>query len=145
MFTVLWGPLIAVYNLLLETGDSEEIVRLCLEGIQYGVRIAGVFDMHEERHSYMKTIANYTDLESGNLLDMKNIECLRLLLKMALEEGEHLRQSWEQVLNAMSLMRRLELLAKSPQLGDDQFFTSASKMGIQRTTSHAVRRQDCSF
>ena len=129
MFTVLWGPLIAVYNLLLETGDSEEIVRLCLEGIQYGVRIAGVFGMHEERHSYMKTIANYTDLESGSLLDMKNIECLRLLLKMALEEGEHLRQSWEQVLNAMSLMRRLELLAKSPQLGDDQFFTSASKDG----------------
>jgi brefeldin A-inhibited guanine nucleotide-exchange protein len=122
MFTVLWAPLIAVYNLLLDTGNEEDILRLCLEGIQYGVRIAGVFDMHDERHTYMKTVANFTNLESSKLLDMKNIECIRVILKIALEEGEHLRQSWEQVLGVMSLLSRLEMLATTPRLGDDIFF-----------------------
>jgi brefeldin A-inhibited guanine nucleotide-exchange protein len=40
------------------------------------------------------------------------------------EEGEHLRLSWEEVLSVMSSLARYELLATTPSLGDDRFFQS---------------------
>eukprot|EP00943_MAST-04B_sp_MAST-4B-sp1_P009087 g9087.t1 len=122
MFTVAWLQFISVFDDLLSRGEEEETVTLSLEGIEFGVKIANVFRMQDARRLYIQTLARYTNLDRPGLLDMKNIECIRVLLKITLEEGEHLRLCWEEVLSVMSSLARYELLATTPTLGDERFF-----------------------
>ena len=134
MFAVAWPQFIMVFDNLLLKGEEEETVKLTLDGIKYGIKIANAFSMHKARHVYIKTLARYTKLNKAELLDMKNIECIRVLLQVALDEGEHLRLGWEEVLSAMSALARYELLATTPMLGDDRFFQSSIGRQIKKSS-----------
>lgn len=63
MFEVVWGPLIAVMAMAMETTDDAATVEICLEGFKLGIHVAGILGMATERDSMVAALCNFTALD----------------------------------------------------------------------------------
>jgi brefeldin A-inhibited guanine nucleotide-exchange protein len=130
MFGLLWSPSLTVYDLLLRTAWSDDkIVDLCLQGLRFGIRVSGVFKMDQERQSYVTTLSNFACLDHSpdKYMQRLNVEAVKVVLSVAMSEGEHLRNSWSDVLNVVSEVARLFIIAETGgRLADQNLFHSPS-------------------
>ncbi|KAJ3056406.1 Brefeldin A-inhibited guanine nucleotide-exchange protein 2 [Rhizophlyctis rosea] len=132
MFGMASWPLMAVFSLLFEgIGDDEEnealvsgdggaaakpvvepkVADLCLQGFGGSIRIASIFRMETERDAFVSSLAKLTGLSHVQDIRPKNIKAIKALIGIANMLGEYLEGSWLQVLKAVSLMERLQLIA----------------------------------
>ena len=139
MFGLVWSPSLAVYELLLHTAwDDDKVVDLCLQGLRFGIRVAGVFNIDEGREAYMKTLTNFACLAHppDQYMQRVNVESVKVVLSVAMAEGEHLHNSWSNVLNVVSEVARLFIIAETGgRLADQNLFQSP--VNGQRRTSHS--------
>jgi hypothetical protein len=68
-----------------------------------------MFEMDLERKAFITTFSKFTFLTSLADLKAKNIESIRTLLEIALEEGNLLGESWREVVLCISQLERLQL------------------------------------
>lgn len=64
MFKLVWTPFLAAFSVGLQDCDDLSVAHLCLEGIQYAIRIACIFHMELERDAYVQALARFTLLLS---------------------------------------------------------------------------------
>ena len=111
MFNVTWMSFLSGFSSQLQDAVNIELIRQCLEGLRLAIRISCRFDLDTPRTAFVSTLAKFTSL--GNLKEMaaKNLEALKVLLDVALTEGDVLRSSWREILTCVSQLDRLQLIS----------------------------------
>jgi brefeldin A-inhibited guanine nucleotide-exchange protein len=141
MFEVVWAPMIGVFSQILEMTDDIETTSLCLEGFQAAIRIACRLDVNTARDTYVNSLAKFTTLESVKEMRAKHLDAIKMLISVALNDGDYLFESWGQILRCISHLSRLQLFGSGLH-SDDMFFsempapqTSLPLRGMNRRTS----------
>lgn len=118
---IVWSPCLASFSVLLEENDDQKILGLCLEGFNYGVKLTSLFNMQTEREAWVLSLAKFTSLTSLKELKEKNIQCVKVLLNIALNYGNHLKSSWIYVLECISRLDYLHVLGSGGRKDADIF------------------------
>ena len=121
MFEVTWAPVLGVYSQILETFDDPSMVSLCLTGFEHALRLSCRIDNTICRSTYVNGLIKFTALGSVREMHQKNIDCIKVLINIALTEGDYLEDDWMQVLQSISQLARLQLFAMGSH-PDDVFF-----------------------
>ncbi|KAJ9267197.1 hypothetical protein DTO195F2_430 [Paecilomyces variotii] len=110
MFNVTWMSFLSGLSAQVQDSQNLDTMRLCMDGMKLAIRISCAFDLETPRVAFVTALAKFTNL--GNLREMmaKNVEALKALLDVALNEGNHLRSSWREVLTCVSQLDRFQLL-----------------------------------
>ncbi|KAI2082552.1 guanine nucleotide exchange protein for ADP-robosylation factor [Ophidiomyces ophidiicola] len=110
MFNVTWMSFLSGLSAQVQETHNLDTVRQCMEGIRLAIRISCAFDLETPRVAFVTGLAKFTNL--GNLREMmaKNLEALKILLDVAVSEGNNLKSSWREVLTCISQLDRLQLL-----------------------------------
>lgn len=130
MFDVTWGPLIGTLSQVLECTTDERSIAVCLNGFAYAIRIAANSHMSLARDTFVNSLAKFTFLGSIKEMKHKNIESIKTLMSIAIFDGEHLCESWGPVLQCISQLARLRLVASSLDT-DESFITEKEKVQSQ--------------
>jgi len=97
MFEVAWIPVLAGISGPLQQTDNMEVVELCLDGFKNAIRIVCFFDLELERNAFVTTLAKFTFLNNLGEMKAKNMEAIKALLDVAINEGNNLKGSWHEV------------------------------------------------
>jgi brefeldin A-inhibited guanine nucleotide-exchange protein len=147
MFNVTWMSFLSGLSGQVQDSQNLEIVKLCMEGLKLAIRLSCLFDLETPRVAFVTALAKFTNL--GNLKEMmaKNIEALKVLLDVALTEGNLLKSSWREVLTCVSQLDRFQLLSGGvdessiPDVSKARIVTPANADGsAPRRSTQAMRR-----
>ncbi|WEW57031.1 guanine nucleotide exchange protein for ADP-robosylation factor [Emydomyces testavorans] len=110
MFNVTWMSFLSGLSAQVQDTQNLDTVRQCMEGIRLAIRISCSFDLETPRVAFVTALAKFTNL--GNLREMmaKNLEALKVLLDVAISEGNRLKSSWREILTCISQLDRFQLL-----------------------------------
>jgi len=136
MFQISWQNLHSVVCDLLKRFDDEQIIELCLSLYNSCVHISARFELDEERDAFIVSLADFSKLSKKNVINLadqlnptlvpqailtqKNLDCMSLLLSIARNEGDYLKQSWQHVLQCISELERLRSLTNTEAYPDDK-------------------------
>ena len=111
MFDVTWMSFLSGFSGQMQNTQNLETIKLCMEGIKLAIRISCLFDLETPRVAFVTALANSTNL--GNVREMmaKNLEALKVLLDIALSEGNMLKGSWADILTCVSQLDRFQLIS----------------------------------
>ena len=111
MFDTTWMSFLSAFSSQMQDAQNFDLIRHCLDGLRLAIRISCRFDLETPRVAFVTALAKFTNL--GNLKEMmaKNLEALKVLIEVALTEGDVLKSSWREVLMCISQLDRLQLLS----------------------------------
>ena len=138
MFDVTWMSFFSGLSGQMQTTQNIEVIKLCMEGVKLGIRIACLFDLDTPRTAFVTALASFTNL--GNLSEMlaKNLEALKALIEIAQTEGNLLKNSWRDILTCVSQLDRFQLISGGV---DEGSVPDVNKARIQRGTSNPQQRR----
>ncbi|KAJ9084446.1 guanine nucleotide exchange protein for ADP-robosylation factor [Entomophthora muscae] len=110
MFELCWMASLAAISELLKSQENNRIVALCLDGFRSAVHIAGFFDLELARSAFVTAISNFCFLSNIHEMRQKNLEAIRTVLDIAIDEGNYLKHSWLDVLQIVNHLVRLQLV-----------------------------------
>jgi len=135
MFEVTWAPVLGVLSQVLETTDDPTMINLCLLGFDHAIRLACRIDSATCRSTYINGLLKFTALGSLKEMKHKHIESIKVLVNITMSEGDFFEDDWVQVLQSISQLARLQLLATGAH-SDDMFFgNSLSSRSLDSTDS----------
>lgn len=145
MFNVTWMSFLSGLSAPMQDTQYLEIIKLCMEGMKLAIRISCAFDLETPRVAFVTALAKFTNL--GNIREMvaKNVEALKVLLDVALSEGNLLKSSWREILTCVSQLDRLQLLTDGvdegslPDVSRARIVPQASTDGSRRSIQSARR------
>ena len=132
---IVWSPCLASFSVLLEENDDQKILNLCLEGFNYGIKLTSLFNMQTEREAWVLSLAKFTSLTSLKELKEKNIQCVKVLINIALNYGNHLKSSWIYVLECISRLDYLHVLGSGGRK-DADIFAGGRASNQQNSNKH---------
>ena len=111
MFDVTWMSFFSGLSGQMQTTHNLDTLKLCMEGMRLAIRVSCLFDLDTPRTAFITALASFTNL--GNLSEMmaKNLEALKILLEIALTEGNMLKGSWRDILACVSQLDRFQLIS----------------------------------
>ncbi len=118
MFEVAWIPVLAGISGPLQQTDDMEVVELCLDGFKNAIRIVCFFDLELERNAFVTTLAKFTFLNNLGEMKAKNMEAIKTLLDVAVNEGNNLKGSWHEVLSCVSQLEHMQLISSGVDVPD---------------------------
>lgn len=121
LFENTWSAFMAIFSMLLERTNEDNLADLCIEGFTHSIKICGYFDLKTERDAFVSSFAKFTLVTSERKLQPKNISCIRSLLDLATYQGNYLGESWFFVLECISRLEEMINLG-SGQVHDREFF-----------------------
>lgn len=116
MFEVAWIPFLAGISGPLQETDDLEVVELCLDGFKSAIHIVCFFDMELERNAFVTTLAKFTFLNNLGEMKTKNMEAIKALLDVAVNEGNNLKGSWREVLTCVSQLEHMQLISSGVEV-----------------------------
>ncbi|TPX07965.1 uncharacterized protein E0L32_010296 [Thyridium curvatum] len=111
MFDVAWMSFFSALSSQMQKAHNIEVIKLCLEGMKLATKIACFFELPTPREAFMSALKNTANLNNSQEILAKNVEALKVLLELGQTEGNHLRQSWKDILMCVSQLERLQLMA----------------------------------
>ncbi|KAF8165376.1 hypothetical protein B0H34DRAFT_793771 [Crassisporium funariophilum] len=118
MFEVAWIPFLAGLSGPLQETDDLEVVELCLDGFKNAIRIVCFFDLELQRNAFVTTLAKFTFLNNLGEMKTKNMEAIKALLDVAVNEGNNLKGSWHEVLTCVSQLEHMQLISNGVDVID---------------------------
>lgn len=118
MFEVAWIPFLAGLSGPLQNTDDLEIVDLCLDGFKNAIRIVCFFDLELERNAFVTTLGKFTFLNNLGEMKTKNMDAIKTLLDIAVNEGNNLKGSWREVLSCVSQLEHMQLISGGMEIPD---------------------------
>ncbi|KAL9100117.1 MAG: hypothetical protein Q9163_004469 [Psora crenata] len=137
MFDVTWMSFFSGLLGQMQTAQNIEVIKLCLEGVRLAIRIACLFDLETPRTAFITALASFTNLGNLNEMMAKNFEALKVLLDVALCEGNLLKGSWRDMMTCVSQLDRFQLISGGI---DEGAVPDVNKARIQRAPSIQSRR-----
>ena len=137
---------------------SQDVIKLCMEGITRAVHITCSFDLHQVRDSFVLSLCAMTGAqEKIRLVSYKNIAATKTLLKVPIQNGDSLNSSWIQVFRTISdieayralglrLKKNTDIQSKEiggPSLNEQHnarmFYSSIDEESISRLIAHSTQ------
>jgi brefeldin A-inhibited guanine nucleotide-exchange protein len=135
MFEVSWMPVLVAVSGFLQESEDPKVVESSLRIIRNAIRISSIFYLDLPRNStfpslskifstfghifsfaaYVSTLAKLTFLTSEekiSTMKAKNTAAIRVMVEVALNDGNYLRSSWPQVLQCVTQLARLQALTE---------------------------------
>lgn len=145
MFEVAWMSFLTALSGGAQETQNLETIRLCMEGQKLAIRISCLFDLSDPRQAFVASLAQSTSLYNLSEMKAKNVEALRALLEIAFTEGNHLKESWRDVLTCISQLDRFQLISSGVEEGavPDMLRTQSQPQGngAGRKSMQVPRRQ----
>ena len=80
----LWSALLAVFSVILEETEDETLYTLCYEGMIETIALLSLLGLVFEKEAFVKALCKVTNLSLNKELSMKNVECIRRVIQVAL-------------------------------------------------------------
>ncbi|XP_059647350.1 brefeldin A-inhibited guanine nucleotide-exchange protein 1-like isoform X2 [Cornus florida] len=122
MVEVCWGPMLAAFSVTLDQSDDREATSQCLQGFRHAVHVTAVMGMQTQRDAFVTTVAKFTYLHCAADMKQKNVDAVKAIISIAIEDGNHLQDAWEHILTCLSRFEHLQLLGEGAP-SDASFFT----------------------
>ena len=117
MLGVTWMSFLTALSGNAQETQNLETIRLCMEGQKLAIRIACLFDLEDPRQAFVASLSRNTNLYNLSEMKAKNVEALRALLDVAHTEGDLLKESWRDILTAISQLDRFQLISSGVEEG----------------------------
>ncbi|KIW14127.1 hypothetical protein PV08_06908 [Exophiala spinifera] len=111
MFNVTWMSFLSAFSSQMQDAQNLDLIKQCLDGLRLAIRISCRFDLETPRVAFVTALAKFTNLSNLKEMVAKNLEALKVLIDVALSEGDVLKSSWREVLMCISQLDRLQLLS----------------------------------
>ncbi|KAG4209036.1 hypothetical protein ERO13_A03G170000v2 [Gossypium hirsutum] len=112
MVEVCWGPMLAAYSVTLDQSDDRIATTQCLQGFRHAVHVTAVMGMQTQRDAFVTSTAKFTFLHCAADMKQKNVDAVKAIISIAIEDGNHLQDSWEHILTCLSRIEHLQLLGE---------------------------------
>lgn len=126
MVEVCWGPILAAYSVTLDQIDDKEATSQCLQGFRHAVHVTAVMGMQTQRDAFVTTVAKFTYLHCAADMKQKNVDAVKAIISIAIEDGNYLQEAWEHILTCLSRFEHLQLLGDGALYGLSSLNTSYS-------------------
>ena len=136
MFDVTWMSFFSGLSGQMQTAQNIEVIKLCMEGMRLAIRIACLFDLDTPRTAFITALASFTNLDNLSEMMTKNLEALKILLEVALTEGNLLKSSWRPILTCVSQLDRFQLISGGV---DEGAVPDVNRARIQRSQTNQPR------
>ncbi|KAK7320830.1 hypothetical protein VNO77_30669 [Canavalia gladiata] len=125
MVEVCWGPMLAAFSVTLDQSDDRVATSQCLQGFRHAVHVTAVMGMQTQRDAFVTSVAKFTYLHCAGDMKQKNVDAVKAIISIAIEDGDHLYEAWEHILTCLSRIEHLQLLGEGAP-SDATFFTSSN-------------------
>ncbi|KAI2641319.1 guanine nucleotide exchange factor [Xylaria nigripes] len=140
MFDVTWMSFFSAFSSQMQKAQNLEVNKLCLEGMKQATRIACLFDLATPREAFMSALKNATNLNNPQEILAKNVEALKVILDLGQTEGNHLKESWKDILMCISQLDRLQLISGGVDEGAIPDVSKARFMPPEKSTMSDARK-----
>ncbi|KAG9144559.1 hypothetical protein Leryth_010773 [Lithospermum erythrorhizon] len=136
MAEVSWGPMLAAFSITVDQSDDKVATSKCLEGFRNAVHVTAVLGMQTQRDAFVTTIAKFTNLHCAADMKQKNVDAVKAIISIAIEDGNHLQEAWEHILTCLSRFEHLQLLGEGAP-SDASYLTTSNGEIEERTLKTA--------
>uniref|UniRef100_A0A0E0CH64 SEC7 domain-containing protein n=1 Tax=Oryza meridionalis TaxID=40149 RepID=A0A0E0CH64_9ORYZ len=112
MMEVCWAPMMAAFSVTLDQSDDKAATSQCLQGFRSAVHVTAVMCMQTQRDAFVTSVAKFTYLHCAVDMKQKNVDAVKAIISIAIEDGDYLQDSWEHVLTCLSRFEHLHLLGE---------------------------------
>ncbi|PIA25663.1 hypothetical protein AQUCO_10900008v1 [Aquilegia coerulea] len=110
MVEVCWAPMLAAFSMTLDQSDDKVAAFQCLLGFRYAVHVTAVMGMQTQRDAFVTSVAKFTYLHNAADMKQKNVDAMKAIISIAIEDGNYLQEAWEHILMCLSRFEHLQLL-----------------------------------
>ncbi|KAH6813250.1 SEC7-like guanine nucleotide exchange family protein [Perilla frutescens var. frutescens] len=135
MVEVCWGPMLAAFSVTLDQSDDKEATSQCLQGFRYAVHVTAIMGMQTQRDAFVTTVAKFTYLHCAADMKQKNVDAVKAIISIAIEDGNYLQESWEHILTCLSRFENLQLLGEGAP-SDSSFLNTSNSEPDEITLKH---------
>ncbi|KAK6349422.1 guanine nucleotide exchange protein for ADP-robosylation factor [Orbilia brochopaga] len=142
MFETVWMSFLSGLSGPTQDSSDLESIRLCMEGFKLAIKISCLFDLELPRISFVGALTRFTQLSNLSEMKPKNVEALKVLLDVAQTEGNLLKNSWKDVLLAVSQLERFQLISQGVDEGSLPDMNKSLRSGLgddRRSSFHSTR------
>lgn len=136
MIEVCWGPMLAAFSVTLDQSDDKEATSHCLQGFRYAVHVTAIMGMQTQRDAFVTTVAKFTYLHCAADMKQKNVDAVKAIISIAIEDGNYLQESWEHILTCLSRFENLQLLGEGAP-SDSSFLNTSNSEPDEITLRNA--------
>ncbi|KAK4746645.1 hypothetical protein SAY87_025682 [Trapa incisa] len=132
MVEVCWGPMLATFSMTLDQSDDRLATAQCLQGFRFAIHVTAVMGMQTQRDAFMTSLGKFTYLHCAADMKQKNVDAVKAIISIAIEDGNHLQEAWGHILTCLSRIEHLQLLGEGA-LTDASFLTSSNPETEEKT------------
>jgi len=125
MLNSVWGGVLAVLSISLESSDDERITSLCLRGLSAALHIASHSYIEDVLKTLVDAFASLSRMRfRSDILKEKNILCTKALIHCVIQDINHLKGAWSiflEELSAMENMKDIPIVNECLLLGENVF------------------------
>eukprot|EP01132_Coremiostelium_polycephalum_P003871 gene3871-4825_t len=137
MFLLSWCYVLSTLSVVLDDTKDKKVISLCLEGFSYAIRVSCIFYMNVERSSFITALSKFSFLDNIKEPNLKNIECVKILISIGLSEGNYLQDSWSSILKTICILERFHLIdGASPTSSISTYSTSTITTSGESSSSN---------
>ncbi|KAL5562300.1 hypothetical protein UlMin_032047 [Ulmus minor] len=133
MVEVCWGPMLAAFSVTLDQSDDRHATTQCLQGFRYAVHVTSVMGMQTQRDAFVTSMAKFTYLHCAADMKQKNVDAVKAIISIAIEDGNYLQEAWDHILMCLSRIEHLQLLGEGAP--PDASFLSGSNIETEEKLS----------
>ncbi|GFP96991.1 brefeldin a-inhibited guanine nucleotide-exchange protein 1 [Phtheirospermum japonicum] len=132
MVEVCWGPMLAAFSVTLDQSDDKEATSQCLQGFRHAVHVTAMMGMQTQRDAFVTTVAKFTYLHCAADMKQKNVDAVKAMISIAIEDGNYLQEAWEHILTCLSRFEHLQLLGEGAP-SDASFLNTSNSESEEKT------------
>ncbi|KAI3447875.1 hypothetical protein Pfo_004540 [Paulownia fortunei] len=136
MVEVCWGPMLAAFSVTLDQSDDKGATSQCLQGFRHAVHVTAMMGMQTQRDAFVTTVAKFTYLHCAADMKQKNVDAVKAIISIAIEDGNYLQEAWEHILTCLSRFEHLQLLGEGAP-SDASFLNTSNSESEEKTLKHA--------
>lgn len=125
MAEVCWGPMLAAFSVTLDQSDDRLATSQCLQGFRHAVHVTAVMGLQTQRDAFVTSMAKFTYLHCAVDMKQKNVDAVKAIITIAIEDGNYLQEAWEHILTCLSRIEHLQLLGEGAP-PDASFLTASN-------------------
>ncbi|KAK2984466.1 hypothetical protein RJ640_026953 [Escallonia rubra] len=125
MVEACWGPMLAAFSVTLDQSDDRAATSQCSQGFRHAVHVTAVMGMQTQRDAFVTSMAKFTYLHCAADMKQKNVDAVKAIISVAIEDGNFLQEAWEHILTCLSRFEHLQLLGEGAP-SDASFLTASN-------------------
>ncbi|XP_021809869.1 brefeldin A-inhibited guanine nucleotide-exchange protein 1 isoform X1 [Prunus avium] len=136
MVEVCWGPMLAAFSVTLDQSDDRLATSQCLQGFRHAIHVTSLMGMQTQRDAFVTSVAKFTYLHNAADMKQKNVDAVKAIISIAIEDGNHLQEAWEHILTCLSRIEHLQLLGEGAPT--DASYLTGSNVETEEKTSKPI-------